>query len=182
MTIPSGRPKNVATRYSIGARVSTVVIGLALVSALTSCRTGASLSPSDAGAMPSGTSAETPTASPSPTADPSPVVPTAVASPTPSHASGGSLTIITLEVLDGVVQASGIVPGTVADGECTLTLTRAGMVRSATVPAAMGRDSTYCGIVSVPVNTLDSGEWDAVLSFASSMFAAQSVPHSVQVP
>ena len=95
----------------------------------------------------------------------------------------GSVTIITLEVVDGLVQASGILPADVdAGGECSLSLTRYGVTRTGSVAATPGRESMYCGLVSIPVADLASGTWDAVLSYSSATSVAESTPTSVQVP
>ena len=157
------------------------VVALVLAAALSSCRSGVGSTPTTT-PFPSATSEETP----SPTAEPTTPPPTdtpAPDEPSPSDPSAGSVTIITLEVVDGLVQASGILPGAVeSDGECTLTISRDGVTRSGSVAATSGRESTYCGLVSVSAAGLEPGAWDAVLSYRSPTTAGESMPMQVQVP
>lgn len=165
-------------------RVVTVCAAAVLAAtALTSCRTGAATAPtpasswsaSDAPSPAFSSSAETPAPaeSSSPSVSPVPSTPPATA----------TVTIITLEVLDGSVQASGIVPGIVeSDGKCSLTITRGDQTRTASAAASAGRESTYCGLVSVPVGGADTGNWDAVLTYQSPATTARSETNQVSVP
>ncbi len=135
-------------------------------------------------------SASPATARPTETAlvDPDPTAPGDGVGPSPSAevsppTDAEPLTIITLDVVDGQVQATGILPGTVGgDGECVLTLRRGDEVRSATVPVTPGRDSIYCGQVAVATTGLAPGEWTAVLAYRSLTRFAQSSPAAVTLP
>lgn len=169
------------------------MVVLALAAALTSCRSGAGVVPTEP-PTPSAHSSETGSPTPSePSAETeSPVAesptPTPGGSPSPEAPSQPDLseeavTIITLEVIDGLVQASGILPDIVeSDGECTLTISRDGVTRSESAPASPGPQSTYCGLVNVSAVGLEPGDWDAVLSYRSSTTAGESAPTKVQVP
>lgn len=184
----SGKSGNAVVRWSSNGR-ATLIAGtmVALAAVLTACQSEpgkpARTTPSPVSTVSSPSANPTPaptvgTASPAPTAVKTPSTPSEGPA-TPAEA----VTIITLETRDGFIQASGIVPAIVeSDGVCTLTISHDGVTRSQTAPAAPGRDSTYCGLVSIDVAGLASGAWDAVLSYRSPKSAADSTSMQVQVP
>lgn len=157
------------------------VVTVALLS-LTSCATprvgAAPVSESPVPLSPSASPAEafvTPTPLPSPADSFSPSVTVA-----PGQ---GSVTIITLEVRDGKVEASGIAPGMVeSSGVCTLTLTRGSRSVDASTDAVGGRDSMYCGLLSVDVADMATGTWTAVITYTSATRTAESAPSPIDIP
>jgi hypothetical protein len=83
--------------------------------------------------------------------------------------------------------ASVVAGGFIADvvengGTCTLTLTRDGVVVSGTAEATADASTTSCGEVRVGDPDLDSGAWDAVLSYSSARSTGESDVFTVVVP
>ena len=83
--------------------------------------------------------------------------------------------------------AGSIVVGGYADtvettGTCTLTLTSGGVAVSQTVAAQIDATTTSCCAVSVPGSKLTSGQWQAVLTYASPTSVGASIPVTVEVP
>jgi len=156
----------------------TLVIAGAIVG-LAACTGSGGVLNSSPTTVPSIEPGHTDPGSESPDGEPDPSV---SAAPDPSD-DAEELTIITLDVVDGEAQATGILPGSVdSDGECTLTLRRGEDVQSASVPVTPGRDSIYCGQVAVRTVGLDAGEWTVVLTYRSMTKFAQSTPATVTLP
>lgn len=170
--------------------VMTGVVALVIATGLVSCRSGAtpqSAPVSDpvasASEQPAPSESAAPTAEPSVASSPVSSSPYSPEAGTPSPLPAGPVTIITLEAAGGVIQASGIIPTVVeSNGQCTLTLERDGVTRSATVPATPGRESTYCGLVAAATDGSGPGAWQVVLSYRSPTTVAQSESVQVQVP
>lgn len=163
--------------------ISTAVALVGLVLVLAGCATprpGAPV-PTASEATSSSSPSVTPAVSGTPTPDPSS---SSASSATPTaKPSVGAVTIITLDVVDGAVEASGIVPEVVeSGGRCTLTLTHDGSSVSASTAASDGRESTFCGLVSIDAASLTAGVWSAVLSYHSDSTTAESAPSQVRVP
>ncbi|WP_296191761.1 hypothetical protein [uncultured Microbacterium sp.] len=92
-------------------------------------------------------------------------------SPAPS-ASGDAaqVTIVTLDVEGGSVEATGIVAGiTDADGVCTLVMTQGSRRATANAPATVANGVSYCPVISIATSDLGSGEWTATLEYRSSV-------------
>lgn len=166
----------------MSARAAGVGMGaLVLATALASCQSGVGMGPAviptSSASVSESPSVAGETFAPTPSGRPS------SGGPTQSVVSEGVVTIITLVVADGLVQGSGIIPDIVeSGGECTLTISRGGIVRGESVAASSGRESTYCGLVTIATDGLESGTWDAVLSYRSLTTEGESAPTKVQVP
>lgn len=105
----------------------------------------------------------------------------------PSDAPGAvtevSVVIITLDVAEGSVEASGMVPDVVeSDGVCQLTLRSGAELKLISEDATPGPSSTYCGVLSYPVTGLSSGEWTATLTYRSPRSGGESAERTVQIP
>lgn len=163
------------------ASAAVALVGLLLV--LAGCATprpGAPV-PTASDAITSPSPSFAPTASAAPTPGPT-VSSTPSAEPT-SEPSVGAVTIITLDVVGEAIEASGIVPEVVeSGGQCTLTLSHDGASVSASTAASDGRESTFCGLVSIDKSSLSAGLWTAVLSYRSGSTRAESAPSQVRVP
>lgn len=139
------------------------------------------------GAIPAPDSA-TPTTTP---IDPSPAA-TDAASPLPTTLSEEmdpddtadvSVVIITLDVVSGAVEASGMVPELVEDdGECTLTIYRGDDLRTVSGRAVAGKESTYCELLTYTVSSLGPGDWQATLAYRSASHYGVSAADTVSIP
>ena len=121
-------------------------------------------------------------------AAPTPAQPSVTAAPTPTVTpSAGAqtpvdVTIVTLDVHVGVLEATGIVTGAVEDGStCTLIISRGSEERTATAASTAGRESTNCGLMTIPVGELAPGAWDAVIEYSSDGFQGRSASQGVTV-
>ncbi|MFB9645795.1 hypothetical protein [Microbacterium terregens] len=92
------------------------------------------------------------------------------------------MTIVTLDVIDGDLEATGIVTGVAEDsGTCTLTVSRGGDQRTATAPGAAGPDSTNCGLMKISTDDFASGEWEAIIDYSSDTYRGRSNGQAVTV-
>ena len=83
----------------------------------------------------------------------------------------------------GGVEAGGIVMGIVeSGGTCTLTLTRGSATVDVSVEAIDNVTSTSCPAMTVPGDRLETGSWQATLSYASDGFRGAGDPVEVEVP
>ncbi|KAA9111244.1 hypothetical protein [Microbacterium rhizomatis] len=165
-------------------RVAVMVLALLTCAGLAACSTprpGAAVSPSSSTEP---TSIATPTASPEPTAavtaEPTPLpVPTA----SPGRASDVEVVVITLDVVSGTVEASGMVPKLLEDGgACTLTLVQGGVTRTVSGATAAAQESTYCALLTYPTADLGPGDWQATLEYSSAAHFGLSGTQTVTVP
>src|SRR6185437_7154319 len=69
----------------------------------------------------------------------------------------------------------------VSNAKCTLTLTRAGVTRTASRPASASASTTQCGALTVPGSQLVAGDWTAVVRFDSPSAAGSSTPVTIRV-
>lgn len=133
----------------------------------------------------SGTSSNSAASSASATVPPP--SPSSSPAPQPSRSSAEVATvdvvIVTLDVVDGAVEATGMVPEVVeSGGTCTLTLSGPGDTVIVTGPGEPGTVSTYCGLLTFPAARLTSGQWDAVISYQSAVSAGSSQSQAVTLP
>lgn len=168
-----------AARPSRSRRARVALPGLLLVAGaltLSACATPV------AGASPSPTASATASASPTPTASPSE---TAAPEPTPTESAtadapyNGEVLVITSEVRDGNLEVTAMVPGvSESGGTCTLTLddTQA----SVSVSANEGKDVTYCGVMSIAVDTT-SADVAFHVGYSSSNLRAQSETATIEL-
>jgi hypothetical protein len=120
-----------------------VPVGVVALLALAGCATPVG------GAVSTGTPA--PSASLSPTPEPSASsTPTAVPTPSVTPFSGDVL-VITSEIVGGNLEVTAMVPK-VSEGDGTCTLELVGTDRTVSVTGAEGKDVTYCGVMSIPVD------------------------------
>lgn len=76
-----------------------------------------------------------------------------------------------------------MVPDVVEDGgKCTLTLTQGDVRQSVSGVSVPGRVSTYCDLLTYPVQKLARGEWQATLSYQSATRAGVSESRAVTAP
>lgn len=93
------------------------------------------------------------------------------------------MVVITLDIAGDQVEASGMVPGLVEDGGvCTLTLTQGSTSRTVSGGTAAAQESTYCSLLTYPVQELGGGTWEATLTYASEKSYGVSDAASVVVP
>lgn len=166
---------------AIRSAARVVAIGAAVALTLTSCATpqpGAAVSPNNPAASSS-------SSSPRESAALSTLTPGATEYPSPQPTAGSGredIVVITLEMRDDKVEASAIVPGLVeSGGVCTLTLTREENTVAASTDATEGRESVYCGLLTVDRADLTAGLWTAVVSYASATRSAESAPSPINV-
>lgn len=114
--------------------------------------------------------------------------PPSVATDPPSEASKESeatlqVTSAGYDTSAGAVVVRALLPERVEeDGTCTLTLTSGGAKATGSRPAVPDAQSTSCGAISVPAAELDSGRWEAVVTYTSPRTQAASDPVDVDVP
>ena len=106
-------------------------------------------------ATPVGGAVSTGTPSPSASVSSSPApsassTPTAASTPSVTPFSGDVL-IVTSEVVGGNLEVTAMIPE-VSEGDGTCTLELVGSDRTVSVTAAEGKDVTYCGVMSIPVD------------------------------
>ena len=83
----------------------------------------------------------------------------------------------------GGVEAGGIVMGIVeSGGTCTLTLTRGSTAVDVSAEAVDNVTSTSCPALTVPGDRLESGTWQATLSYESESFRGVGDAVEVEVP
>lgn len=81
------------------------------------------------------------------------------------------------------VEAGGYVVGLVeSGGTCTLSLSKGGRERTASVDALPDASVTNCGGLTVPTDQLGSGTWRAVLRYRSDAAAGSAAAVDVVVP
>lgn len=127
---------------------------------------------------------------------PSPAQPTLVTAPAPGQVvatdppppSGGTqvqilVTYAGYDPASAGIEVDGFVSGVVESGGiCRLTVTEGAVTLSAQAAATPNASTTACGDVRVVDPRLTSGQWRAVLSYASSTSTGSSAPLPVQVP
>ncbi len=78
------------------------------------------------------------------------------------------MTFVTLDVVDDVLEATGMVSGVVEDGgSCTLLLERDGETVEAQAAGTAGPVSTYCGLMTISLDDLGRGDWSAAIEYSS---------------
>lgn len=102
--------------------------------------------------------------------------------PTPSEGRVRvTLTYAGFQMASKTVQANGFAAGIIENGgTCTLTLTQAGSVVTATSTAAADATTTSCGLLETAPG-LAPGTWRAVLSYSSKSAHGSSEPLDVRV-
>jgi len=146
------------------------VVGVLLLSA---CATPAGAPTPSASGEPSPTSSASPTALESGTPSPTPTDDAATDAP-----FNGQILIVTSEVRDGNLEVTAMVPGvSESGGKCTLTLEAS--KASVSVDASEGKDVTYCGLMSIPVDASSSAP-TFVVGYASNTVKAQSAVTTVE--
>lgn len=106
--------------------------------------------------------------------------------PTPTPMSDGrrdmQVTFVTLDLLDGVIEATGMVSGVAEDGGvCTLTIEHDGESKSAGAQGTAGPVSTYCGLMTIPTDGLIPGDWSATIEYSSTGYRGASETQVVVV-
>lgn len=77
---------------------------------------------------------------------------------------------------------NGFVSGVVEDGgTCTLTLTKGSAKVSQTKIGAANASNTTCGQITIPLSSLPSGTWQAILSYGSPTSHGSSASESITV-
>jgi len=109
-----------------------------------------------------------------------------VATDAPVETTGGRvqvvLTYAMFESASGTVQGNGFAAGVVEEGgTCTLTLTRGDDEVTATTTAVADASTSTCGLLETGTG-LESGTWDAVLSYSSDRARGESEAMEVTVP
>lgn len=90
---------------------------------------------------------------------------------------------ITLGVIGGTLEASGTLPGLIEEGgECVLTVTRGDEAQSVNGSTAVGPESTFCALLTIPIRQLETGEWAATLSYRSDSHHGLSDVEMVTIP
>ena len=93
------------------------------------------------------------------------------------------VTIITTDIVGDALEVTAIVVGLVeSTGSCTLELTNGSLSRVAEVVATAGNDSTYCGILAIPLDALQTGVWRARIAYESPQARGKSSFESVDIP
>lgn len=91
--------------------------------------------------------------------------------------------LVTLEVIDDEVEATGILPSIVEEGgTCTLVLSREDDEATATAQGAAGPVSTFCGLMTVSTDNLAAGDWKAVIEYSSETYRGTSPAETVKIP
>jgi hypothetical protein len=81
------------------------------------------------------------------------------------------------------VEAAGFVAGVVeSGGTCTLQLVRDGATVTGTSTAEADATTTNCGLLAIPGDQLQAGEWQATLSYESQTAHGASRPLPIVVP
>lgn len=146
-----------------------------------------------AGCAPLPVSTESPSASasastsPAATQSPSPVAtaptPTVAPAPTASPSSSVEVSVITADVVDDVLEVTGIVLGSAdSKGRCTLTVTQGNVTRTTDGTVTLNSSNAYCPLLSVPVASLRSGSSEVTLSYVGVEGSTVSAPVTVMVP
>lgn len=163
-------------------RAVCVLIAATMIASTTACATRASMpsatSPSEASTPPSPTESAAPVQSATPTSAVDQEPP-----PSSSPTADATVILITLDVIAGTLEASGMVPGLVEEGgECTLTVDNGQQSRSVSGGTATGPESTYCQLLTIPSGELPRGEWEATLTYRSDGHSGTSERAAVSVP
>lgn len=121
--------------------------------------------------------------------EPTPTIPLATSQPSESAATDPEtpvplqVTFITLDVVQGTLEATGLVSGTAQDGgECTLVLTRDDVRFEVTAAATAASQNTYCGLMQVAPGELSPGEWSATLQYEAGSNSGVSDSQVVTLP
>ena len=161
------------------AAAASVAVAVALLSG---CATRAGLGTT--GTLTPGPSSEVtpePDATATATAEPTPTASSDVG--VPAEGQGTKVVVITLDVVNGTLEASGMLPDVVEEGgECTLTLTKGTEVRTVRGLTAVGPESTYCSLLTIPASQLSGGQWEARLAYRSAAHEGVSAVAKVTVP
>lgn len=111
-----------------------------------------------------------------------PVSPSATAAPTAPPAAV-EVSVITSDVVDGVVEVTGIVlGGRDTRGVCTLTLVQGSVIHSAEGRVSISVGNAFCPLLAIPVSALGPGSWEVSLSYSGVEGAAVSAPVTVSIP
>ncbi|MCR2785208.1 MULTISPECIES: hypothetical protein [unclassified Microbacterium] len=104
-------------------------------------------------------------AQPGETAAPPPVT----ASPTaPAGLAPVDVVLTTVDVIDGAIEATGIVGAAPeAGGTCTLEVRRDDTSHTAAIDATSGPQTNFCGVMTIPASVLSPGTWDLTLTYTS---------------
>jgi hypothetical protein len=112
--------------------------------------------------------------------------PSEVATDAPSETTGGRvqvvLTYAMFDAASGTVQGNGFAAGVIEEGgTCTLTLTRGDDEVTATTTAVADASTSTCGLLETGTG-LETGTWDAVLTYSSDRARGESEAMEVTVP
>lgn len=85
---------------------------------------------------------------------------------------------MTSDVFEGVLEVTAMVPGVSEDtGSCTLELL--GRDLSTSVPGVPGNEVTYCGVMSIPLGSGETEDWEFRVRYESASLLAQSASMTV---
>jgi len=69
----------------------------------------------------------------------------------------------------------------IRNGNCTLTMRRGALTRTASHKATITPSSTSCGVLTIPGSKLSPGAWTAVVTFTSPTATGSSDPVTITV-
>jgi hypothetical protein len=93
-----------------------------------------------------------------------------------------SPTITYAGVYGNSIEVGAFVNGIFEDGgKCTLVLQKGSSRLTTTVTAVKGSNNVSCPVMSVPRSSIQTGSWQATVSYSSSAAEGQSSPQTVEV-
>ncbi|MCZ2849947.1 hypothetical protein [Modestobacter sp. VKM Ac-2978] len=176
----------------LGAVLAAAVVAVALSTGEADPAPAAS-GPTAAAPTESAPTASVPTGDPDPAAGAdagtTPVAPISATPTTPaSDAPELTTAVVGLAyadwaVAEGRVEAAGFVAGVIeSGGTCTLELVRGATQVTGTSTGEADATTTNCGLITIPGDGLEAGEWQATLSYESQTTRGSSEPMPVEVP
>lgn len=152
-----------------GATIAAFAVAVTLVGCVPEPVDSATASPLPSASAPSGEAT-------------SPAEPSASASPTPSRTPDVVVNVITADATDSELEATAMVSDVIEDGgECELIATSGSTTRRATADARSGPTSTFCGLMTIPLDELRAGSWRIVIQYESDAHFGVSEPTDIEI-